>query len=89
MAIADSGHVFLAYQVAPDSGGMTMRDYFAAKAMQAILGHPKSGNLNAIVAEGGPAIISRAAFEMADSMIRERNKPYETQARLGQPASPG
>jgi hypothetical protein len=50
--------------------GMTLRDYFAAKAMQAgICGHFANG------AEGGhwsPEEISAFAYEQADAMLKAR-----------------
>lgn len=45
--------------------GMSLRDYFAAKAMQAII----STNPKVHVTE-----VSRIAFLAADAMIMERNK---------------
>lgn len=45
--------------------GMTLRDYFAAKAMAAII----STNPKSHVSE-----VSRVAFMAADAMIMERNK---------------
>lgn len=46
--------------------GMTLRDYFAAKAMQAYIG----------VGDGPlkKEIITKNAFEMADVMLSERSK---------------
>lgn len=46
--------------------GMTLRDYFAAKAMQAYIG----------VGDGPltKEIITKNAFEMADVMLAERNR---------------
>lgn len=44
--------------------GMTLRDYFAAKAMQGIL----AGNLTT------PLNIHTSAYEIADSMIAAREK---------------
>jgi hypothetical protein len=46
-------------------GGMTLRDYFAAKAMQAMLSNPGC-NL------GPLSQIPSAAFEMADAMLKAR-----------------
>jgi hypothetical protein len=47
--------------------GMTLRDYFAAKAMQAHITHDGSDNIN----EPG---VARWAYEMADAMLAERIK---------------
>jgi len=52
--------------------GMTLRDYFAAKALPAYLSH---------VSDGGSAILSRCyaeaakeAYEIADAMIKARDE---------------
>lgn len=44
--------------------GMTLRDYFAAKAMSSLIG-------------GGhtPGLIASRAYEIADAMLAERSKP--------------
>ena len=46
--------------------GMTLRDYFAAKAMQALLAHPDC-------ATDQPAeVFARAAYVAADAMLKQR-----------------
>jgi hypothetical protein len=45
--------------------GMTLRDYFAAKVLQAYLADPAFSN----VPQGE---IARLAYDMADSMLEER-----------------
>ena len=57
--LADNGH-------AMNQDGMTLRDYFAAKAMQAYLTAPDTGWEFDEVAG--------AAYEMADAMLKERSK---------------
>jgi hypothetical protein len=52
----------------PHGEGMTLRDYFAAKAMQAHITHDGSDDIR----ETG---VARWAYEMADAMLAERNKP--------------
>ena len=47
--------------------GMTLRDYFAAKAMQGFCGNPV--NRDAL-----PKEISRAAYMMADVMLKAREQ---------------
>ena len=42
--------------------GMTLRDYFAAKAMQAIISNPSMGNVN----------VAQMAYGIADTMLSER-----------------
>jgi hypothetical protein len=51
-------------------GGMTLRDYFAAKAMAALLATP-IGNWPADL--GSPSVAA-AAYEQADAMLKERAK---------------
>jgi hypothetical protein len=46
--------------------GMTLRDYFAAKAMQAMLAHPNSKET------ASPQVYASAAYEMADAMMKAR-----------------
>ena len=48
--------------------GMTLRDYFAAKAMQGLMS-ARNPILTKI------ADIAEGAYEMADAMLAERNKP--------------
>lgn len=52
--------------------GMSMRDYFAAKAMQGLIakGMDNSNNRNA----KGVPIIAGFAYEYADAMLKERTK---------------
>ena len=58
--------------------GMTLRDYFAAKAMHAILRH-----YDVVVSfeedevndpEGMPSLIAKDAYIMADAMLKARNQ---------------
>lgn len=62
----------------PPVGGMTLRDYFAAKAMQAALtndavlarlGKRVSGDL-----ENGYKQLAEGSYGLADAMLAERNK---------------
>jgi len=46
--------------------GMTLRDYFAAKAMQAMLTHPDSR------ADVDASVYAKGAYVMADAMMKER-----------------
>ncbi len=50
--------------------GMSIRDYFAAKALVALLGASEYRNNPYAHAE-----ITRQAFQVADAMIAERSKP--------------
>lgn len=49
-------------------GGMTMRDYFAAKAMQALITAPDDEPFDRI------AEIPEYAYQIADAMLAERAK---------------
>lgn len=49
--------------------GLSVRDYFAAKAMQAML-------TNVNVAEAPNEKISEWSYAMADAMLNARNAPY-------------
>jgi len=61
------------FDLAPNEHGMTLRDYFAAKAMQGWLAsfscesrHPTES--------GGAKYVAAASYAMADAMLAERNK---------------
>ena len=47
--------------------GMTLRDYFAAKAMQGLLNESNAG-------DGNWEIEAIAAYKIADAMLKERTK---------------
>ena len=51
--------------------GMTLRDYFAAKAMQGMLANPK---LQEQILKAGQSWIEESAWAVADAMIKERSK---------------
>jgi len=48
--------------------GMTLRDYFAAKAMQSMLAHPNSKEI------ASPQVYAGAAYQMADAMLKAREQ---------------
>ena len=50
-----------------NSAGMSLRDYFASKAMQGML-------TRAYRAEGESGIVAKAAYQFADAMLKEREK---------------
>jgi hypothetical protein len=61
-----------------DGGGMTLRDYFAAKAMIALMssdrwvnGLDQHAGMNAIAFK---AALASQSFMMADEMLKERTK---------------
>lgn len=51
--------------------GMTLRDYFAAKAMQSLM-HTQYADMTY---EGEPAAMAFEAYRLADAMLAERSKP--------------
>lgn len=80
MSKTDGG---LAFPIAIDMGngtiathhGMTLRDYFAAKAMAAIIMNPETQHeLKSMDRDQGMETISIIAYMQADAMIRERAK---------------
>lgn len=51
--------------------GMTLRDYFAAKAMQGMLANPK---LEKQILEAGQSWIEESAWAVADAMLKAREQ---------------
>jgi hypothetical protein len=60
--------------ITPYKSGMTLRDYFAAKAMQGLLSNPKLEKQ--ILAQGGcvSGWIETSAYGFADEMLKARQK---------------
>lgn len=56
----------------PDFNGMTLRDYFAAKAMQSMISSHRSGGWNLGVNGTDNETISYAAYAVADAMLAAR-----------------
>lgn len=54
--------------------GMTLRDYFAAKALQSVLGS-LHGAIVAEECDGDFLRYAAAAYKIADAMLTEREKP--------------
>jgi hypothetical protein len=46
--------------------GMSLRDYFAAKAMAALIAHPDSDG------DKPPSVFANTAYTMADAMLKAR-----------------
>ena len=51
--------------------GMTLRDYFAAKAMQGMLANPK---LQEQILKAGQSWIEESAWAVADAMLKTRGQ---------------
>ena len=65
-----------AFQVS--EGGMTLRDYFAAKVMQGVLAQTSIDDRAFLAkqsAEAGRAIIAKLSYELADAMLAVRQLP--------------
>lgn len=60
----------------PNQGyeGLTIRDYFAAKAMQSIVSSPKEMEslIDTLGAKTAYAMVSETAYVIADEMLRAR-----------------
>ena len=54
------------FDLADNEHGMTLRDYFAAKAMQGFLASPL------LKTESGADAMARNAYRVADAMMEER-----------------
>jgi hypothetical protein len=58
-----------------DDQGMTLRDYFAAKAMQAILADQYANGIYVLDLDNDSEIVaSNAAYTMADAMMKARSE---------------
>ena len=57
------------YDLADNEHGMTLRDYFAAKAMQGMLANPK---LEKQILLAGKSWIEESAWAVADAMLKTR-----------------
>lgn len=65
---AKEGHsAFPSHDSAYSSAGMTLRDYFAAKAMQAVVSAEYASAF-------GPVTWAEHAYKLADAMLAERAK---------------
>ncbi|HCF5688133.1 TPA: hypothetical protein NIH14_001813 [Pseudomonas aeruginosa] len=66
------GQAFPSESMYTSEAGMTLRDYFAAKAMQAFL-HPTHVEMNATKPHSRPLFdITEAAYRYADAMLKAR-----------------
>jgi hypothetical protein len=51
--------------------GMTLRDYFAAKAMQGLLASPRTPTEDKVVTD---TVVAKYAYLMAEAMLRARDE---------------
>ena len=56
-----------------NNDGMTLRDYFAAKAMQTLLGSEYTSEHG--LHEGWMDAMAHEAYMVADAMLKQREKP--------------
>ena len=56
------------YDLADNEHGLTMRDYFASKAMAAMIAHPDSS------VDVPPSAFANGAYRMADAMLKARGE---------------
>lgn len=72
--------IFKVGEISQSEGGMSLRDYFAAKALPAIISASSAGQHSAGVARGMPPeatiedCIAADAYALADAMILARDK---------------
>ena len=64
------GPAFPHSRLGSDADGMTLRDYFAAKAMQSLM-HTQYADMTY---EGESAAMAFEAYRLADAMLAERSK---------------
>jgi hypothetical protein len=56
------------------SSGMTLRDYFAAKAMQGLIARESTGAFNFETHPDDPWRVAMWAYDVADQMLKVREK---------------
>jgi hypothetical protein len=56
------------------TGGMTLRDYFAAKAMQGLIARESTSAFNFEVYKDDPWRVALWAYDVADQMIKVREQ---------------
>ena len=63
------------FDLAEGEHGMTLRDYFAAQAMQAILADQYANGIYVLDLDNDSEIVaSNAAYTMADAMMKARSE---------------
>lgn len=63
-----SEHIGIANEYEIEHNGMTLRDYFAAKAMQAVIANAMCSEKEAVFYDE----VSAISYEMADAMLKAR-----------------
>jgi hypothetical protein len=77
VSAADGGPAFPSENEERWYHGMSLRDYFAARVMQAFLSTPAMlcGAMKGNESHDAAAVIAQAAYEQADAMIAQRGAP--------------
>jgi len=70
----DGGTAFPAETTLGYEEGMTLRDYFAAKAMQSYVGDEPFGDACTFMGKDVNEEIARVAYQIADAMLEARQK---------------
>lgn len=68
----DGGPAFPRDHAADGHNGMTLRDYFAAKALAAMLANPNKDGCNC--GAGGLKVFPGYAYEWSDAMLKARQQ---------------
>jgi hypothetical protein len=73
----DGGPAFPTANGGSPDDGMTLRDYFAVKAMEGFICEPVEGVQEALfcsIRDSTCAVMATASYKMADAMLKERAK---------------
>ena len=62
------------YDLADNEHGLTMRDYFAAKAMQSLVSSFLNKDMDTLDPHGWMDGLAMDAYSMADAMLKERSE---------------
>lgn len=60
-----------------DNPGMSLRDYFAAKALAGILANKATVEATELSGSKHVPVLAQACYTLADAMLAERSKPCE------------
>jgi hypothetical protein len=71
MSDKTGGQAFPTYHEFDPHRGMTLRDYFAAKAMQGLLASPRTPTEDKVVTD---TVVAKYAYLMAEAMLRARDE---------------
>ena len=72
MSDKDTGGPAFPYEYFEETSGMTLRDYFAAKAMVGVIDFGKT--LEGFHENKAPDLIAKLSYQLADAMIQARKQ---------------